>query len=432
MPGKRVQPYSKSRVAATQPIAKEFAAELLCRRYAAERRFLMASGDFIPGYSQVVANATANLATSEREMTVAQFESMASSYLRHDALVLETHLPQTNCPPGVFIMSRRLPFYTMLVVGLLALRLTSPLLAKGPAYTDPDKTDADFPFQGEYVGEIAHDSGDKTRSGVQVIALGGGKFHAVGYIGGLPGDGWDGKDKHESDGELKDGKVEFAHDKAKGTIKDGVMTVSVDDKPLGELKKVVRESPTLGAKPPAGAIVLFDGKSTDALEGGKLTADGLLSEGCTSKQKFNNYTLHVEFRLPFMPEDRGQGRGNSGVYMQGRYEVQVLDSFGLKGENNECGAIYTIRAPTVNMCFPPLTWQTYDVDYTAAEYADGKKVKNAKITVKHNGVLVQEDVEATHATTAAPNKENADPGPIYFQNHGNPVRYRNIWLVEKK
>ena len=137
--------------------------------------------------------------------------------------------------------------------------------------------------------------------------------------------------------------------------------------------------------------------------------------------------------IPLMPAARGQGRANSGCYMQGRYEVQILDSFGLSGENNECGGIYTIAKPSVNMCLPPLTWQTYDVDYTAAKFdADKKKTANAKLTVRHNGVLIHENVELPKGTTAAPVAEGPEPGPIYIQDHGNPIRFRNIWLVEKK
>ena len=112
--------------------------------------------------------------------------------------------------------------------------------------------------------------------------------------------------------------------------------------------------------------------------------------------------------------------------------MQILDSFGLPGENNECGAVYSVRAPDVNMCFPPLTWQTYDIDYTAAHYEKEKKVRNASISVKHNGVQVQKDVELTHTTTAAPVPEESNAGPIYLQDHGCPVLFRNIWLVEKE
>lgn len=164
-----------------------------------------------------------------------------------------------------------------------------------------------------------------------------------------------------------------------------------------------------------------------------MTDDGLLMQGATSKAKFQSYTLHLEFQLPYMPAARGQGRGNSGCYAQGRYEVQILDSFGLDGLNNECGGIYSVKAPGVNMCFPPLAWQTYDIDFTAAKYdSDGKKTADAKLTVKHNGVEIHKDVSIPKTTTAAPVAEGPEPGPLYLQDHGNPVRFRNIWVVEKK
>ncbi|HLQ45872.1 MAG TPA: DUF1080 domain-containing protein, partial [Planctomycetaceae bacterium] len=164
-----------------------------------------------------------------------------------------------------------------------------------------------------------------------------------------------------------------------------------------------------------------------------IDADGLMSQGITSKQKFQDFSLHLEFLLSYMPAERGQRRANSGCYMQGRYEVQILDSFGLSGEHNECGGIYTINKPDTNMCFPPLSWQTYDVDYTAAKYdSAGKKTQNAKMSVLHNGVPIHKDVELPKATTAAVLGEGPEPGPIYIQDHGNPIRFRNIWLVEKK
>jgi len=305
---------------------------------------------------------------------------------------------------------------------------------KNPAYTDPAQAGPDFAIQGEYMGQVETDMGIVT-IGVQVIALGDGKFRAVGYPGGLPGAGWDGKEKHIAEGQTKDGKTVFtvADSDAKAVIKDGVLEiVDGSGKAIGTLKKTERKSPTLGAKPPAGAVVLFDGTSADNFKGGRMTPDGLLMEGATSKQTFGAFTLHMEFRTPFQPFDRGQGRGNSGVYAQGRYEVQILDSFGLEGENNECGGIYGVARPKVNMCLPPLSWQTYDIDFTPAEYKDGKKVRNARMTVRHNGVVIHQDVEIPKATTAAPLPEGPEPGPIFLQNHGNPVRFRNIWVVEKK
>ena len=161
-----------------------------------------------------------------------------------------------------------------------------------------------------------------------------------------------------------------------------------------------------------------------------MSDDKLLMEGATSKELFGSFKLHLEFRLPFKPHARGQARGNSGLYMQGRYETQILDSFGLEGKNNECGGVYSISDPSVNMCLPPLVWQTYDVDFTAAKYDDsGKKTENARMTVLLNGVKVHDNLELPRGTTAHPVKESPEPGPVYLQNHGNPVRFRNIWVL---
>ncbi len=302
---------------------------------------------------------------------------------------------------------------------------------KRVAISDASKAGPDFAIQGEYSGEIVHEE-NKEKVGVQVIALSGGKYRAVGYPGGLPGDGWDKKKKFAAEGTLKDGAVAFSINKGKGLLKDGVLTImDPDGNTLGKLKKVLRKSPTLGAKPPKGAVVLFDGTTAKHFKGGRLTDDGLLMQGVTSKQTFGSFTLHMEFKTPYMPYARGQGRGNSGCYFQGRYEVQILDSFGLAGKHNECGGLYENRDPDVNMCFPPLSWQTYDVDFTAAVYDDsGKKIKNARATIKHNGVVVHKDVELPKGSRGHPVKEGPGPGPVYLQNHGNPVRFRNIWLVE--
>lgn len=310
-------------------------------------------------------------------------------------------------------------------------RLTFAAPAAG-ASTNPQETDADFKVQGEYVG-TAEIGSRAQKIGVQVVAQGKGKFIAAMFTGGLPGAGGEKATRVEGTGETTGGKTLLTFTDAKATIVDGVLTLRTDKNPnTGELKRVERTSPTLGQAPPAGAVVLFDGTSADAFQGGRMSDDKLLMEGGMSVQKFGDCTLHVEFRTPYQPEARGQGRGNSGCYLQGRYEVQVLDSFGLLGKNNEAGGIYSIRDPDQNMCFPPLVWQTYDIDFTAARFdAEGKKTHNARLTVRHNGVLVQDNVEAPKTTTAAPVKEDASPGPVYLQNHGNPVRYRNIWLVPR-
>ncbi len=314
-------------------------------------------------------------------------------------------------------------FQILVTLSFCLLWATAAASAKGPSYTDPKETDADFAFQGEYTGSLGEPrSGMKM--GVQVIALGEGKFHAVSFPGGLPGNGWDGKKKTTVEGELKEGVLKFDGIE----VKDGKMKIGDG----ASLEKIHRKSSTLGKKPPAGAVVLFDGKNADQWEKGKLTEDGLLMQGCTSKQTFDSHRIHIEFRLPYEPQNRGQGRGNSGIYLQGRYEVQMLDSFGLEGKDNECGGVYTVGAPELNMCYPPLSWQTYDIDYTAAKYDENDKlIDNPRMTVRHNGVVIHKDLElpGERNTTAAPLKAGPEPGPVYLQNHGNPVRYRNIWVV---
>ena len=137
-----------------------------------------------------------------------------------------------------------------------------------------------------------------------------------------------------------------------------------------------------------------------------------------------------------MPKARGQGGGNSGVYYAGRWETQILDSFGLDSRDNHCGGIYSISKPRFNMCLPPLTWQTYDVDFTAAKFdAEGKRTAWPRITVKLNGVLVHEDLELNKDfTTSAPitHPLDAPEGPVFLQNHNNPVVFRNIWILPRK
>jgi hypothetical protein len=311
-------------------------------------------------------------------------------------------------------------------------------------FLTPEAAGPDFAVQGEYTGEVPGEQG-MHKLGVQIIALGNGKFRAVGCPGGLPGDGWDKEERLQVDGETVGGITSFVvADKGSGKITNGNGVLELFDsggQRIGELKRVDRQSPTLGTPPPKeGAVVLFDGTTADHFEGGRLTEDGLLMQGVTSKHKFQSCTLHLEFRTPFQPLATGQGRGNSGCYLQGRYEVQVLDSFGLEGLHNECGGIYEVRNPDVNMCFPPLSWQTYDIDYTAARFdADGKKVANARITVQHNGVVIHNNVEIVRegldlmgGTRGAPIPEGPEPGPLYLQDHTNPVYYRNIWLVEKE
>lgn len=327
-------------------------------------------------------------------------------------------------------MSRRIRFIALLA-GVLAACGTLRAADDGDAVTDPEKAGIEYALQGEYLGEYG-DEGDKKEIGAQVIALGDGKFRLVGYFGGLPGAGWERGDKTKTaDGELTAaGLAKFKDGDVAITIQGETMTVKERDVEV-TLKKVHRKSPTLGAEPPEGATVLFDGTSADKFENGKIVMDDLLLADCASKLKLGDHSLHLEFRTPFKPKARGQGRGNSGMYIQSRYEVQVLDSFGLDGKNNECGGIYSIAEPAVNMCFPPLTWQTYDYDFTAAKYDDdGNKTENARVTVKHNGVVIHDNLELPHGTPGRL-PEGPGPAPLYLQGHGNPVVYRNIWVIEK-
>ncbi len=299
---------------------------------------------------------------------------------------------------------------TVWLGGLLAVGICVGAGAQdeNPVYDSPEAAaaDPDFAVQGEYASDTL---------GVQVVALGNDAFRVVIHRGGLPGAGWDRSERQVSE-ESAAGVKEL--------IKDF------------ELKKVERASPTLGAEPPDGAVVLFDGTEETFKQhwqdGARISDDGLLIQGATSTDTFQDFTIHIEFRLPYMPKARGQARGNSGIYYQGRYETQMLDSFGLDGKNNETGGIYEIRDPDLNMCLPPLVWQTYDADFTAARFnAQGEKVANARLTVRLNGVEVQPNVEVPRPTRAAPLGESAEPGPIYLQDHGNPVRYRNIWVLPR-
>ena len=333
------------------------------------------------------------------------------------------------------IGTHRQSLFILLTTAAAICLVSPPLMAqkKIVAITAADAAkDPDFAVQGEYVGQLS-DGEEKKTIGLQVVAQGGGKFRGAGYTGGLPGAGWNGEKKLPVTGTRKGDVVEFTSESGSGTWKSGQIAIrDKDGKSIGVLKRVVRKSPSLGKKAPKGAVVLFDGSTAKHFQGGRLQ-DGSLREGIRSHRNFQDFHLHMEFKLAYMPAARGQGRSNSGCYMQGRYEVQILDSFGLAGKHNECGGIYETRDPDLNMCLPPLQWQTYDVDFTAARYdKQGKKTADARITVRHNGVVVHEGAKLPKATRASPVREGADPGPLYIQNHGNPLLFRNIWLVEKR
>ncbi len=289
--------------------------------------------------------------------------------------------------------------------------------------------DPDFLVQGEY-GSVKQ----PIKWGMQIVALGGGKFDGYLLEGGLPGAGWTpDKRRLKLSGERAKSELKLNGDKFSAIVSDNRAQVYEKEERIAELPRLERSSPTLGAEPPENAVVLFDGTTADAWINGKVENGLLPNSNITTKQKFGSYSLHLEFRTPYKPYARNQQRGNSGVYHQGRYETQVLDSFGLEGRQNECGGIYSIAEPLTNACLPPLAWQTYDVDFRTASFdGGGELVKPARITVRLNGVLVHENQDLPHTTTAGPVKTIADePGPIFIQHHNNPVYYRNVWIVPK-
>ena len=301
--------------------------------------------------------------------------------------------------------------------------------------SDPLNVDDDFAFQGEYAGLILPDRNGPScvyrQVGIQVVALGNGKFDAVEFDFGLPGAGWNRGERIKMSGTREGSVLELKGEQLSARIENNLLLLkSAAGNNLGSFPRIIRKSPTLGQAAPANAIVLFDGTSTDEFYNGRMTDDGLLMEGADVKRTFSDFTLHVEFRLPYMPTQRGQKRGNSGVYLQSRYEIQVLDSFGLEGEFNECGALYRYQPPAINMCFPPLQWQTYDITLKSPKFdSEGQKVENARLTVRHNGVTVHNNFNVERKTGAG-QQESADPYPIRLQNHSDPVRFRNIWIVD--
>ena len=310
----------------------------------------------------------------------------------------------------------------------------------------------DFFYQGEYVGET---------HGAQVISLGNGHFQAVLLPGGLPGDGWDQKNKSLVSGILvensvilknADGeKIYLAQDPSifsatklfpppghklfSGSIESEIMTLLGENGEKLHLKKVFRKSPSLGKKHPDNAIILFDGSNKNEWVGGRIDPKTKLlhtdGKDIISKRKFNDYQLHLEFLLPYRPSARGQARGNSGLYHVNMYENQILDTFGLEGLHNECGGIYSLQNPMVNACFPPLSWQTYDIDFVNAKNASGKKTSNARITAKLNGILIHDGFEIPKKTGGSRPDPEGTFGSIKLQGHNNPLQFRNIWIVKK-
>lgn len=196
--------------------------------------------------------------------------------------------------------------------------------------------------------------------------------------------------------------------------------------------------------PPGGAVVLFDGTDYSQWLGrGDKEVQWNIVDGAmevvprtgsiSSKQEFSDFRLHIEFKVPLMgPEYKGEKRGNSGVYLQYRYEVQILDSFGKEPGVGDCGAIYGVKPPDRNASKKAEQWQSFDVFFRAARFeGEGenlKKVENARVTVLHNGVVIHNNIELPEGSRGG-RKETPEPGPIMLQDHRNEMQFRNIWIV---
>jgi hypothetical protein len=192
-----------------------------------------------------------------------------------------------------------------------------------------------------------------------------------------------------------------------------------------------------------GLIVLYSGKPEQLAQNWqfpdgsaadwKIDGDAIESQhrDIVTKQKFMDFVLHVEFKVPLMPNAHGQERGNSGVGLQSRYEVQVLDSYGFaEPGTGDCGALYSQAAPLFNACKKPLEWQTYDIVFRAPRFdAAGTKTEMARATVFQNGILVQNNQEIHGPTGINDGRPESEPGSVLLQYHHNTVQYRNIWIV---
>lgn len=328
--------------------------------------------------------------------------------------------------------------------------------ASGPEWTDV--SEADKTLMGDYVGEWTNpESGYQKinpRLCAQIINVDVGRYHlkftqdhnlrAEVYFSGdavLKGkaivakqDGWD-------------IRVTESGLTGKGKIGDNVESFS--------LKRVKLGSPTMGAKVPKGAIVLFgkgnlkewqhdDGREATwtVLDDGVVEinpkkyhkdADPPIGGSIETKRAFGAVRYHMEFRYPVEPGKSGQGRGNSGLFFHG-YEAQILNSYGLEGLWNELGGLYKMSPPKVNAARPPMEWQTYDINFTPAVYEGGKVKESPRITVRLNGIVVQKNEELRHQTAhvqADRVKPAPDgPRPISLQDHSNRIQFRNTWVKE--
>ena len=318
------------------------------------------------------------------------------------------------------------------------------VISSGPAMAESDDR-----VMGMYEGGFTGDAGTAKSIFARVAGLGETSWKAVLYIGDASG----AETRVEVEGKAPaprkpvtfDGEVDLGaalggKAKVSGTLAKRVFTATIT--PAGkaaipfELKRVEKVSPTAEQAPPAGAIVLFDGTNLDKWrrdpEGWCMQPDGSMQvcgSSLRTKDEYGAGLYHIEFMTPYSPNEREQARGNSGVYIHGRYEVQVLDSFGWEPKWDFCAGIYKVAVPLKDATYPPLTWQTYDITLVPAQFdASGKKTGDAIITVVLNGVTVHDKLVLPRPTPGGVSGEDAPTGPLLLQDHHNEVKYRNIWF----
>jgi hypothetical protein len=344
------------------------------------------------------------------------------------------------------VMGRTDMSHRAVILGILALSLT--VLA---ACTKLSKRESDS-MAGEYEGTFTPQGGQAIKAEAKVIADENNKYRVVILYPAataqptrieLTGR----SEGHEISVTSLNWLGKCVDERWSGTITENTLHI-VAQSPKGgqaDMKRVAQKDlgPTLGKRPPAGAVVLLPFEKDKPTNLDQWTnkewtcePDGSIQvhrgDNRTIKE-FGNFKLHLEFYVPFLPSSHGQARGGSGVYLHNRYKIQILDSFGEPLTAETCGAIMGRNAPNVNAAILPGQWQTYDIDFKSPQFdgTNGLQIRGAVVTVLLNGVKIHDAVEMTGMTGGAlgvPSKT----GPLRLQDRNDPVRFRNIWLVEEK